>query len=123
MFSISFPEMFNSLNTKLVQDKQAIRSDMLLLLSTEQGTLFGDPYFGCLLKKYLFEQSSSIVADLLIDQIYTTIITFMPQVVISRKDIDVYVADRTVYVDISYRYALDNSTDLFTIQLTNSSEE
>ena len=122
MHSFSFPRMFNQTTANIVSDKEAIRSNMLLLLKSEQETLFGDPYYGTQLKKYLFEQSGSIVVDLLIDQLYTTIITFMPQVIVQRKDIQVYVEDATIVASIKYYYSLDNTSDLFTIKLTDPAE-
>lgn len=123
MYSFSFPRMLNHTTASLFQDKEAIKSNMILLLSSERNTLFGDPYFGCQLKKYLFEQSSSIVVDLLIDQLYTTITTFMPQVFLTRKDISIYVENTTIYAQINYYYVIDNTSDLFTIKLTESIEE
>lgn len=123
MYSFAFPRMLNTTTANLVQDKEAIRSNMILLLSSERDTLFGDPYYGAELKKYLFEQSGAIVPDLLIDEFYTTIITFMPQVYLTRKDISVFVVDKTVYAEIRYYYIVDNTSDLFTIKLTESSNE
>ena len=43
MYSFGFPRMFNNTQANLVKDKDAIRSNMILLLSSEQSTLFGDP--------------------------------------------------------------------------------
>lgn len=122
MYSFGFPKMLNSTTANLVKDKEAIRSNMLLLLSSEKDTLFGDPYFGAELKKYLFEQTGSIVPDLLIDALYTAIKTFMPQVYTTRKNIEVYVSNKVLYTDISYYYIIDNTSDLFTIQLTQNSD-
>ena len=123
MYSIAFPRMFTSSTTLVKQDKEAIRSNMLLLLSSERETLFGDPYFGCTLKQYLFEQSNSIVVDILIDELYSTIVTFMPQVYIRRKDIKVLVSGTTLYAQISYTFVEDNTSDLLTIPLIEGSEE
>lgn len=123
MHSFAFPRMLNSTTANLLKDKEAIRSNMILLLSSERGTLFGDPYYGTELVKYLYEQSGSIVIDLLIDEFYTTIKTFMPQVHIERNDIKVYAVDTTLYADIKYYYIIDNTSDLFTIRLTETGSE
>lgn len=123
MYSFAFPRMLNSNTANLLSDKEAIRSNMILLLSSERDTLFGDPYYGSELKKYLFEQSGSIVPDLLIDELYTTIKTFMPQVYLTRKDIKVYIEKTSLYADIRYYYIVDNTSDLFTIKLTEASSE
>ena len=121
MTSFSFPRMLNHTDANIISDKEAVRSNMLLLFSSEQESLFGDPYFGCLLKRYLFEQSNTVIVDLLIDTIYTAIITFIPQASISRKDIKIIPSRGTLYAEIRCYYALDNTSDLFTIQLTNNS--
>ncbi len=139
MFSFGFPRMFNNTQANLVEDKDAIRSNMILLLSSEQSTLFGDPYYGSQLKKYIFEQRNSIIVDLLIDELYTTIATFMPQVYLTRKDITIYSVDEApdwggnhdykkyaktaLFAEIKYHYTIDNTSDLFTIKLTEATEE
>ena len=123
MYSFGFPRMLNHTSANLIKDKEAIRCNMVLLLSSERETLFGDPYYGSKLKKQIFEQSSAIVADLLIDELYTAIKTFMPQVIISRKDITVFVVKDTLYAEIKYYFVFDNTSDLFTIKLTEASEE
>ena len=123
MYSFAFPRMLNSTTANLLNDKEAIRSNMILLFSSERGTLFGDPYYGSELDKYLYEQSGSIVIDLLIDELYTTIKTFMPQVYVERKDIKVYAINTTLYADIKYYYIIDNTSDLFTIRLTETNSE
>ena len=123
MYSFSFPNMLNSTTSNLLKDKESIRSNLILLLSTEKNTLFGDPYFGCELKKYLYEQAGSIIPDLLIDEIYTVIKKFIPQVNISRKDINIYVSRFTLYADIKYYYIADNTSDLFTIELSKTTAE
>ncbi len=120
MYSFNFPNMLGNTTSKLLEDKKAVKSNLLLLLSAERETLFGDPYFGSELKQVLFEQSTSLVVDLLIDEIYTAIITFIPQVFIERKNIEVYTDDRDLYASISYTYKLDNTSDLYVINLTNS---
>lgn len=120
MYSFSFPNMLNQTTAALLADKEAIRSNMYLLVSSERNTLFGDPYYGCLFRKYLFEQSERIVKDLLIDHIYTAIVTFMPQVTVRRKDISVYVEKTTLFVSIKYTYLPDNTSDLYTISLNEN---
>ena len=129
MFSFGFPRMFNNTQANLVEDKDAIRSNIILLLSSEQSTVFGDPYYGSQLKKYIFEQRNSIIVDLLIDELYTTIATFMPQVYLTRKDITIYTTNEpkwkrsALFAEIRYYYTIDNTSDLFTIKLTEATEE
>lgn len=118
MYSFNFPSMLNSVSSKLLQDKEAVRSNVLLLLQSERRTLFGDPYFGSRLKRMLFEQSNSVIADLVIDELYTTLITFIPQIFLTRKDITLTCDGTDIYATVKYTYMLDNTTDLYTINLT-----
>lgn len=119
MYSFDFPSMLNSNTAKLVKNKDAVRSNVLLLLQSEKKTLLGDPFFGSRLKRMLFEQSNSLIADLVIDEIYTTLTTFIPQIYLTRKDIEL-LSDRTdIYVTVKYTYLLDNTQDLYTISLTS----
>lgn len=110
--------MLGSSTAKLLSDKSAIRSNVLLLLQSERETLFGDPYFGSSLKRMLFEQSSSIIVDLVVDELYTTLITFIPQIFLTRKDITLTCDGTDIYATVKYTYTLDNTSDLYTINLT-----
>lgn len=89
MKSLSFPKMFNSTSTKISIDEEATKQNLLLLLKSEKQELFGDPYFGVRLKRYLFDQNNYILKDIIIDEIYTQLALFMPQLKVKRKDIDI----------------------------------
>ena len=120
MYSFDFPSMLNSSTSRLKTQKDAVRSNILLLLQTEKGSLFGDPYFGTLLKRYVFEQSSNIIPDLVIDTILSSIVEFVPQVFIKREDIQVYTNGIDVFVTLKYVYVPDNTVDIYTINLTEN---
>ena len=93
MRSIKFPNMFNSNSTQVWKSSEYIKStgqNTNLLLHCEVGELVGDPYFGLLLKHFLFNQNSYVLRDQLIDMIYTKIAKFIPQLWIERKDISVF---------------------------------
>ena len=83
-------------------------------------TLFGDPYFGTSLKKAIFEQNDSILKDLLIDEIYTVIVTFMPQIKLSRKNIDISSDGVDVFAKITCTDLTDFTTNLYEINLTSN---
>lgn len=89
MKSIAFPKMFNSNSTRISTDFEATRQNTKLLLKSEQGELFGDPYFGPRIKKYIFDQNNLILRDIIIDEIYTQIALFLPQLIVNRKDIKI----------------------------------
>lgn len=92
MRSIKFPQMFYTNNTRVWKTDEyleATRQNTELLLHSERGELLGDPYYGILLKRYLFEQNNYILRDILIDVIYTQLAIFMPQLKINRRDIKI----------------------------------
>ena len=120
--SISFPSMFGKVNTKTVSDHDATLQNLKYLLSSEQGELLGDPYFGVKLKRYLFDQNNYVLKDILIDEIYTQIATFMPQLKLTRKDIDVQQEGTTLTCSIKAINQLDYTTDLFNIVLLTGEE-
>lgn len=84
--------MFNSNSTNVWKSseylQQTKQSTQLLLLS-ERGELFGDPYYGMLFKHYLFSQNDYVLKDVIIDLIYEQLALFIPQIKINREDIDV----------------------------------
>ena len=92
MRSIKFPKIFNPNSTRVWRsDKHvdATKQNTTLLLQTARGELFGDPYFGLMLKRYLFDQNSYILRDAIIDMIYTQLAIFIPQVRVKRNDIEI----------------------------------
>lgn len=122
MYSLDFPNMFSSTRTNLIEDHEATYSNLRLLLLSEKTSLFGDPYFGTRLKRVLYEQNSVILQDLIIDEIYTAIIMFMPQIRLKRSDITVTSDGVDVYATIRCTNLVDYVTDLYTINLTTVDE-
>ena len=122
MYSIGFPEMFSNSRTILVKDREAVISNLKLLLLSDKGSLFGDPYFGTQLKKVIYEQNDTIVNDLVVDEIYTAILMFMPQIKVSRNDIKVYSDGTTITATIKCIYLVDYTTDMYSINLTKTNE-
>lgn len=93
MRSLKFPKMFDQAsNTRVWKTEEyldATKQNTKLLLKSTRGELFGDPYFGLMLKRYLFDQNSYILRDAIIDMIYTQLAIFIPQVKVKRDDIEV----------------------------------
>lgn len=119
MYSIKFPDMLSSARTNLVSDRDATLSNLKLLLSSDRYSLLGDPYYGTNLKKLIFEQSDALLKDIIIDEIYTSIQMFMPQIYVERKFIDVETDGINVYAKLKVINKLDHVTDLYEICLTN----
>lgn len=84
--------MFNTNNTRVWKSSEhldATKQSTILLLHSMRGELFGDPYFGIMLKRYLFDQNSYILRDAIIDMIYTQLAIFIPQIKVKREDINI----------------------------------
>lgn len=126
MKSIAFPNMFTRTKTNMVYDYDATLQNLKMLLWSEKGgDLFGDPYFGAGVKKYLYDQNDVVLQDILIDDIYSAVSTFMPQLRINRKDITVLIDHNKdgsinkgkVVINIKAMNRLDFTTDLYQIVL------
>ena len=120
MYSISFPEMFATDGTRTLvnKDHEATLSNLILSLLSTKGSLLGDPEFGSNLRRRLFEQDTPILQDLIIDDIYTTITTFLPQIVVKRSDIQVSSDGVDVFATIKCTNLIDYELDTYTINLT-----
>ena len=121
MYSISFPEIFskNGDRTLLMHDHAATFSNLNLVLMSCKGSLFGDPEFGSALKRKFFEQNNSIIRDLIIDDIYSTILTFMPQISLKRTDISVESDGVSIFATIKCTNLIDYELNTYTINLTD----
>lgn len=126
MKSISFPKIFKSSSTLIVSDKDATAQNLHTLLGSEKGTLFGDPYFGVRLKRYMFDQNNVVLKDILIDEIYTQLCLFTPQISCKRSDIDViYNKDgslATLTATIKVINKVDFTTNMYSLVLYEEEE-
>lgn len=116
--SIAFPDMFGSTKTYTVSDHEATTSNLILMLKSERGSLYGDPYFGTDLRKVIFTQNGVVLKDLVVDEIYTDILTFMPQLQLTRKNIEVYEKNASIYSTIDCMNKIDYVQDLYNFRLT-----
>jgi phage baseplate assembly protein W len=127
MKSIKFPKMFNTNNTrvwKASEYNEATKQNTKLLLRCERGELIGDPYFGLLLKHFMFDPNSYVLRDQIIDMIYTQLAQFIPQVKVERKNISVY-QDREkgkLYCEFSGVNQIDYTINTYNLVLFDSSE-
>lgn len=117
MYSIQFPDMVSGVTTFLVEDHEATAQNLKLVLLSDRGSLFGDPYFGTLWRKLIFDQNNEILRDIIIDDILTSIETFMPQLLTKREDIEVTSDRFSVNIKIKALNLLDYETDMYSIKL------
>ena len=122
MYSIRFPKMLSNTRTNLASDHEATMQNLILMLKSDKTSLFGDPYFGTLLKRMLFDQNSLRLQDLVVDELYTSIQTFMPQVIVKREDIRLTAEKDAVYVSIKCMNLIDYQINLYTIKLTENND-
>lgn len=118
MYSFGWPNIFTASTTNLVEDKKAAINNLRLLLGSEKLGLFGDPRFGSNLKRYLFEQNSTWLHDIIRDEIYTLVRLYLPQLIVERKDIKIITEKSNLYAEIKCKWFNDAKLDMFSIKLT-----
>ena len=127
MRSIKFPKMFGTNNTLVWTEAEYLKAttqNVKLLLASVRGELLGDPYFGLLLKKYTFDQNNYILRDMLIDMIYTQLAIFIPQVRVSRPDINI-ISDKKrgqLICEFTGISQIDYTPNTYSLVLMNTSE-
>lgn len=127
MRSIHFPHMFNSNSTRVWKSSEhlnATKQNTKLVLYSERGELIGDPYFGLMLRHFMFDQNNYILRDQIIDMIYTQLAIFIPQVHVERKDITVF-QDREkakLYCEFSGINQIDYQLNIYQLVLFDSNE-
>ena len=122
MNAVRFPKMFNSNKTAIVKDKEATEQNLKSLLASFKKTLLGDPYFGSNLQKMLFEHNNIVLQDLVIDDIYSAITAFMPQIRVIRDNITVTSDGNTVIVNIRAQNMLDYTFSEYSLNLLTVEE-
>lgn len=122
MNSIEFPKMFNTSNTNITKDDKASMQNIKLLLGCEKGELFGDPFYGIRLKRYTFDQNNFVLRDILIDEIYTQIMVFVPQLTVNRNDIKITSEGKDIKIRFKALNNLDYTTNMYDLVLFQEEE-
>ena len=125
MNSIGFPKMFAGNSTVVNSEEDSAKSVLKwlhLLLGSEAGTLECDPSFGLRLKRYAFDQNNYILRDILIDEIYTQIITFCPGVFLERKNIVIYQDGNKISAKITCKDQKTFQSNMFDLVLFQGEE-
>ena len=124
MYSIAFPNIFNGSTVNLYKDSDAVKSNLKNLLYSNRGGLYGDPHYGTGIKTILFDQAADpIVKELIKDDIYESVLSYMPQTTIERDFIEVYNQDSFLSVSIRAKNDLNVVSDLLQIDLLNTDEQ
>lgn len=120
--SIKFPNMFSNASTNIISGHEATYQNLVLTLRAQKGGCFGDPYFGSNLKRYIFDQNNNVLRDIIIDDLYTTIATFIPNIRVERKNIEVTSDNATIYVNLKLKNLIDFNMEEVSIALFNIEE-
>lgn len=123
-YSISFPNMFNKSHINLEKDYDAVKQNLILLLGSNKGGLYGDPWFGTNIKSILWDQNHrDILTNIVKEQIYESIHSYMPNnIVIKPNDIVVNIIDNYANVQINLSAYSNKENDMLNINLLNESE-
>lgn len=123
-YSISFPNMFNKSHINLEKDYDAVKQNLILLLGSNKGGLYGDPWFGTNIKSILWDQNHrDILTNIVKEQIYESIHSYMPNnIVIKPNDIVVNIIDNYANVQINLSAYSNKENDMLSINLLNESE-
>lgn len=122
MNAVKFPNMISNNQTNVVFDYDATLQNLSTLILSSKKTLFGDPYFGTNLKRLIFDRNNTILRDIVIDDLFTAISVFMPQIRVERKNITVESTGSSLYINIRAQNLLDYSFDNYTINMLNIEE-
>lgn len=119
MYSLSFPNMIKNNQVQLVRDVDATQSNLALAILSNKKSFIYDPDFGCTLGNMFFNQNNDLIPELVIDQIYSCIVTFMPQLQLTRNDITLEQHASGVDVKIKVKNVLTNEVSMYSIALLN----
>ena len=109
--------------TKLAKDHEATYNNLYLILkTTTKECLYGDPYYGTNLLRIIYQQNSILLKDIVVDEIYTAITTYVPQLKLTRKNINVTSKGTKLFAEIRAINLIDQQLDLYEIELTDFSE-
>ena len=122
MNAIGFPNMLYHNKSVIIKDLDATKQNLTYLLQSYKKTMLGDPYFGTNLRKLVYESNNAILRDLVIDDIYTAINNFMPQIRVTRRNITVTSDGNKVMVNIMAQNMLDFSFAEYNVKLLDVEE-
>lgn len=122
--SFTFPDMIGnkSGNFNSIDNKQAVKQNLSLLLLSIKTELLGDPYFGTNLQKLIFDPNDIVIKDLVIDEIYNSIKVFAKEITVQRKNITIKQEKGKLYATLRLTYNKDNTNDLYNIVLITNEE-
>lgn len=123
MRSIGFPKMLGGNSAVIVSGHEATARNLRSLLLSEKGEFKADPGFGVALKRRTFDQNDAVLKDVILDEIYTQIALFMPQMKVSRNDISITQSRARLSATVKALNLLDYKTDTYSLALLSEAEQ
>ena len=120
--SIAFPNMITHHRLQTVEDNDATLQNIKCLLGSEKNGFKFDPYFGIRLKRYMFEPNNYALRNILLDEIYEQLVTFIPQIIVNRKDITFQKERATLYINIKCINRIDFTPNSYNLVLFEEQE-
>jgi phage baseplate assembly protein W len=107
-FNISFPIQDDVENNRLFamnkNMKDAVKTELLMLLLTERGERWYNPDYGTSLRKFLFEMGDQITDDLIVDDIKSSVSKFLPRITVSTIGVEPINNNTRLIITIKFTY-------------------
>ena len=87
-------------NVKVAEDTQKIQNNMVTILLTRKGEIFGKPEFGSLLQNSIYAPADALYKERISREITKTLAEFVPQVTV--QGTKVVVSDTVITITIRY---------------------
>lgn len=97
--------------------KEQIKSNLINVLLTEPGERVMEPDFGVGLKLLLFEQN--IDKESIKNKISSQVAIYIPEIEISDINVQFVPDDHVLFIQISYKFLLDESQDSIQLNFNN----
>ena len=127
--NIKFPLEDDNVTNRLFKmnsvTKEALTSNLVLLLLTEKGERYYEPEYGVNIRKYIFEPKDGVTQSDIEEEIRETVKLFIPQLLISKvsffsetDDVGDDIGDNQINILVEFKYSEDVFSETGSITLT-----
>lgn len=116
---VGFSTFGKRTGTRVLEDKELAKQDLLNHFYTRRGERLGEPEFGSILPELIFEQFDQIVIDAA-DEDVRTIIELDPRW--SLVDYEIDTQDHSLTITVQLTYNADLSAETLVLEYTNTEE-
>jgi uncharacterized protein len=123
-FNISFPVQDDVENNRLFamnkSMKDAVKTELLLLLLTERGERWMTPEYGTSLRKFLFEMGDQITEDAIVQDIKSTVAKFLPRITVSKVEVEPINNNTRLILTVKFTYGQGYFSEADEVKVTIS---